>query len=174
MSFKPKSDLMKKLLMCAAVILVPTLASADRMERFEAISAQMNDLMAEMMANEIDQQGGDGDIIRAAAPEQIFDDETTAATECLLDRYILELGDDAVDAMLDRMEGAIPQMADMSMTEFSESEVADALSPPGLSEHEVFDISQDCGLMAIQVKRMQESGFMEAFMAASESIPDSN
>ena len=165
---------MKKLLFCAAVALIPASAMADRMDRFEAISAEMNDLMAEMMANEIDAQGGDGDIIRAAVPEQIFDEESTAASECLLARYEAELGEEAVDDMLDRMEQAMPLMAEMTMTEFSESDIADAMSPPGLGEDLVFDISQDCGLMAIQVKRMQESGFMDALMAAGETIPDNN
>ena len=165
---------MKKLILSTAFCVFPVIGMADTMERFEAISNEINGLMAEMMAKEIDQQGGDGDILRAAVPEQLWDNEMAEASECLLEKYEDELGSDGVDEMLDNMEAAMPMMADMTMTEFSDSDFADAMSPPGLDEDAVFEISQACGLMAIQVKRMRESGFMDAMMAAGATIPNNN
>lgn len=161
---------MKTYLVAGALAFAPSFAVADDIARFEELSNKMNALMGEMMAKEVDQSGGDGDIIRAAIPDQAWDDAARDAAVCILDRYEAEIGAGGLQDMMDRMEGAFDAMAEMTMTEFTESEVLDNMQPEGMTDEMSVQITQDCGMMEVQAARMEASGFSAAMMEAYATV----
>lgn len=165
---------MKFRFIAAMFISTPTAMLADNLDRFEELSNQMNALMGEMMAKEVDSAGGDGDIIRAAVPVEAWNDEAREAAECILNRYEAEIGVSGLEDMMDRMEGAFASMSEMTMTEFTESEALDNMQPHGMTEEMSVQITQDCGMMKVQMDRMEASGFSAAMMQAYSTINQDN
>lgn len=165
---------MKHIFLSITLILTPLAVSAQsQLERFEEMASQMSLMMGEMMANEIDAQGGDGDIIRTAIPEPGWGTEMRAAAECMLEIYNSESSTTGVNDMLTVMEDIIPTMADLTISQFGETMDAEMMLPAGISSERSMDISRECGIIELQMKAMSDTGFMEAMMAASATIPDS-
>ena len=165
---------MKQYLFAASITLIPSAIFADNLESFEALSNQMNALMGEMMAKEVDAAGGDGDIIRAAVPVDAWNDEAREAATCILDRYEAEIGQDGIDEMMGRMESVFPAMSEMTMTEFTDSEALVDMQPEGMTEEMSVQITQECGMMKVQMDRMEASGFSAAMMQAYSTINQDN
>ena len=130
----------------------------------------MNALMGEMMAKEVEQAGGDGDIIRAAIPMDAWNDVAREAATCILDRFDAEIGSDAIDDMMDRMDAVIEAAADMTMTEFTDSDDMANMLPEGMTEEMSTQITQECGMIEAQLDRMEASGFSAALMEAYSSV----
>ena len=171
-----ESERMKRLILSTSLALSPVLAAADeRLDRFEELADSMSVAMIEMMSNDIENAGGDASALRALdrfGPE--WDGEMRTAAGCIIDTYVDEAGAAEVDAMLDKMEALIPQMATMSMEQATEDGTLDAMQPAGISDDRMIDINRDCGMMELQIKAAQESGLMEAMMAAGSTIPGNN
>jgi len=170
--------MMHRLKLATALSLVPALASADsQLDRMEGLAEGMNNVMVEMMALGVEAEGGDATVIRdlkVAMPE--WDDAMRDAASCVLDRYNAAAGRDEVDAMLDRtaeliasMEGTNPEEFDALLTE----EAMDGMLPSGMTTNDAGQISQECGMMELQMRDMQETGLFEAMMQAGSTIPDS-
>ena len=163
---------MKKQLLAISLLLSPSFVAADQLERFEDVSNRMNALMAEMMAKEVDQAGGDGDIVRNAMPEEAWNDAVREAAVCILDRYDAAIGSDGIETMFDRMETLIVKAADMTITEFTESEEMDLMQPEGISEDDSIAFMQECGMIAAQSEYMSSTGFSSALMEAYGSVEE--
>ena len=163
---------MTRFALTAVLALMPVSAIAEtQLERLERLSEEMNQVMPIMMANEIEAQGGDATALRDVADNlPDWDGEMRAAGECIIDRYTAEAGDAEVAAMFDRMEELVDGMADMQMTEFAESDLANDMLPEGVTLEESAAITQECGMMDLQMKAMQESGLVEAMMAAGATV----
>lgn len=168
-----ESDQMTRFTLTTALLLIPATAFAEtQLERFENLSEGMNQMMVEMMAFEIESLGGDATALRdvkSAMPE--WDDEMRTAGGCILDQYRDAAGNAEVDALLDRLDAALPVMQQMGMTEFAESEMAETMLPVGMTLEDSARINQECGMMELQLRDMQETGFTEAMMAASATVP---
>ena len=164
---------MKHLVLSTALVFVPMAASAQsQLERFEEMAGQMSAMMGQMMANEVDGHGGDGDIIRAAIPEQDWDSDMRAAAGCILEIYVDESSTSDVNKMLDTMEELIPTMAKLTIEQFSENMSADMMLPEGVTNERSFEISQECGMWDLQMKATDDTAFMDAMIAASATIID--
>jgi hypothetical protein len=164
---------MTRFALTATLLLFPATAFAEtQLERFENLSESMNQLMVEMMAFEIENLGGDATAlrdVRSTMPE--WDDDMRAAGGCILDQYRDATDNAEVDALLDRLDAALPVMQEMGMTEFAESEMAETMLPVGMTLEDSARINQECGMMELQLRDMQETGFTEAMMAASATVP---
>ncbi len=167
---------MKAKVLNTVCLLMATGASAEtQLERFEGIAEEMNTAMLQMMINEIESQGGDGAALREL--DGMFPpwtDEIRAAAGCIIDSYVEEVGSDEVNAMMDRMDEVLPQMATMTVTESEESGSLDDMSPAGMSLDRTLEINDSCGMMDLQIAASQESGFFEAMMEAGATVPGNN
>ncbi|MGB3627374.1 MAG: hypothetical protein WA989_16195, partial [Henriciella sp.] len=165
----------KHLYLVCAIALIPGAAFAQsQVERLESLSEDMSRVMAVMMANEVEAQGGDGAALRSAASAMPpWDDRMRAAGACMLDGYESASSRAEVDSMLSNMESAINQMPSMTMTEFTESDMSDGMMPQGMTLEQTAAINEQCGVMELQMEAMQQSGFMEAMMTAGSTVPDS-
>lgn len=167
---------MKRFIVTAAILLVPNVTFAEtQIERFESLAADVNSVMVGMMANEVEEQGGDGSALRNI--DSMFGPwtpEIRAAAQCVLDSYEEEIGSDGIDAMLDSMEQTLPKMADLSMTAAEEMGLMDDMTPEGISEERTIEISQSCNMIALQMEAGSQTGFMEAMMEAGSTIPQNN
>jgi len=161
---------MKTYLIAGALAVLPNLSMADDLAKFEELSNRMNALMGEMMAKEVDAAGGNGNIIRDAVPVDAWNDAARDAAECILDRYKAEIGPDGITDMMARMEGAFDAMEVMTMTEFTDSGAFDDMQPEGMTEEMSVQITQECGMMEVQLERMEASGFSAAMMEAYATI----
>lgn len=167
---------MKPYALIALTALSPTIAFADaQLDRFEQMANGMNKIMVDMMAFEVESQGGDASALRDASlklPD--WNDEMRAAAGCVLEGYRSEVGEAPVDTMLDNMEELIETLDESTMSEFNDDLAADSMLPEGISFEKSMDLSTSCGMMDLQMKVMQESGIMEAMMIAGATIPDNN
>lgn len=166
---------MKHLVLTSLVIFAPVTAMAQsQFDRFEATASQMNTVMGKMIANEVDAQGGNGDILRAAIPEPGWTADMRIAGQCILDTYVAESSSAAVDAMLDRIEAIIPTMPAQTTSQFSATVSADRMLPEGISEERSFEISKDCGMWGLQMEALSDSGFFDAMIAAGATVGSGN
>jgi hypothetical protein len=167
---------MNRLILATAILLFPASAFAEtQLERFEALSDQMNVVMLDMFANEIEQAGGDATALRELdGMMPPWNNEIRIAAECMLDAYAGETSSDEVDAMFDRMDAVMPSLSEMTMTEATEQGALDSLTPEGLTDERMIEINGECGMMELQIQASQQSGFVEAMMAASATVPANN
>jgi hypothetical protein len=162
---------MKHHLLAAVLIALPSLAAAQsQLERLQTTSETMSTDMFVLMANEITANGGDPAPIIAAIPDMSWDAEMRAAGECMLEQYTQIIGRSGVDEMLDTMEDIAVEVAAMAEAGGTTSQMADTtdMMPEGLSASDSIRITQDCGMMEIQMRRMEESGFNAAMMQAMQ------
>jgi len=167
---------MNRLIGSTAIFLLPAAAFAEtQLERFEAVSDKISVVMIEMFSNEIEQAGGDASALRELGglmPQ--WTDEIREAASCILDDYVAETSSEAVDEMLSEMEKTLPTLAAMTMTEATDNGALEGLTPQGITDERMMEISSECGMIDLQIKASQESGFMEAMMAAGSTVPDNN
>ena len=162
---------MRNLLITSALCLAPMAATADdQLDRFASVMVDMNVLMGEMMALEIEQGGGDGTPVRDALALLEWTPALQTAAACVQDKFADVAGPDTFSTMLDDIEAVIADSQGMTMTEFAESMDPMALIPQGMTQDESLAINEECGLPDAQLAAMSETGFTAAVMAAmSES-----
>jgi len=162
---------MRKTILIAALASSPTLGMAqDQLDRLEAVSEVMNEALVEMMATEIAASGADPAPLRATIPNMEWDDEMRAAGSCMLGRYKEILGSDGVEEMI-----AVTEEMSETATEIvaaggrmEDMPAAAEILPDGLTPAASTQIMEECGMQELQLKRMQESGFMAAMMDAAQ------
>ena len=122
-----------------------------------------------MMIDEMVANGADRAPLEAAMPDMSWNDEMRAAGGCLLERYN-ELSDrESVDQMLTQIEALADTIDDMrGLPTWSRWTKMGSL-PDGISDDQAVEIMQTCGMMELQLRRMAESGFSDAMMAASQA-----
>ena len=162
---------MKPYLLALGLAALPVAATAQsQIERLEATSEATSENMFALMVNEITAGGADPAPIRAAIPDMTWDDEMRAAGVCMLEHYTDILGEAGVDEMLDAMDALSAEVAELVETGGMASDMADAadMMPEGLSTEQSIQITQDCGMIDIQMRRMSASGFNAAMMEAMQ------
>lgn len=152
----------------AALALLPLPAAAQsQLDRLEAISEMSNDMMVEIMIREVAADAPDArETLLAAAPDGEWDAEMRDAGSCMLESYAEQIGSDGVDDMLDALTTYLEEASVMSMEDLAD---ASPDLPEGITEEDNMRIAEDCGMIDLQIARMQESGFMDAVMAAAMS-----
>ena len=155
---------MKRILLAAALVIAPTVSLADsQLDRLEDISERMNDAMFEMMIREAVKEGANPTPLREAIPDAAWDDPMREAGQCMLDRFVGASSKSAVSDMLDKMDAAIPKMAELDIDTMAEE--FDFL-PDGVSDELSIQINSECGVAELMMERMDASGFMRAMMEA--------
>lgn len=95
--------------------------------------------------------------LAAVMPDWTWDDEMRTAATCTLDAIRTEGGEQAVTAYLDEMEA----FATIEITSLEQMSTA---TPVPVNTDFAVQTGQACGTAQISLRRMQESGFMEAMM----------
>ncbi|MEM1080986.1 MAG: hypothetical protein AAGH65_05330 [Pseudomonadota bacterium] len=154
----------------AGLLMTPILGVADdrmerRLERSETISERGSEITMELMLKEYTAMGADAEQLRAVIPDGAWDDEYREAGQCMLDRYDDLIGTSGVDDMLDRMEALFDELDQASATMASMEALGDINMVEGVSTEAQMAIMGDCGLMEINMRRMQESGFMDVIQS---------
>lgn len=160
---------MRTLLCTIALAASPVAALAQsQLERMEAASEVMGEAGIRMMIDEMVANGAERAPLEAAMPDMSWDDEMRAAGGCLLERYN-ELSDrESVDQMLTRIEALADTIDEAGFADLVEMDEMGSL-PDGISDDQAVEIMQTCGMMELQLRRMAESGFSDAMMAASQA-----
>lgn len=152
----------------AAVIalILPSAGFADDLlDRFRAVSEESNTVIMGMMLTEIGVEGAQRAELEALIPDMTWDGEMLTAGECILAEYREKVSDAQIADMLTGMEDFLAQVGDLaSLDDLTEPE---AFLPDGLSSADIAQISVECGMIAVQSDRMEESGFMDAMMQAA-------
>ncbi|MEO1640585.1 MAG: hypothetical protein AAFU41_15190 [Pseudomonadota bacterium] len=167
---------MTRLTLTTALCLLPAFGIAQsQVERMEEMSENMNAMMVDMMVAEIEAAGGDATALREAEinmPD--WDDEMRSAASCVIDRYNDIAGEDAVNETFDRIDALMAEMDGQTLEAFAEDETMETMLPDGISIEASGQISQECGMMALQMRDMQASGLMQAMMEAGSTVPDND
>ncbi len=151
--------------LAAALTLAATAAPADdRLARFETLSEESTALMLDALVGMAVAEGADPARLDGALPVFEWTDPYRDAGACMLTAYDAQIGADGTDALLARMETFLAAAEGKTLTEIAA--MSDTLLPEGLSEDRSIEISQECGMMDLQVVWMEESGFMAAMMGA--------
>ncbi|ABD53837.1 hypothetical protein [Jannaschia sp. CCS1] len=95
--------------------------------------------------------------LASAMPDWSWDAELRAAATCTLDAMRSEGGDAAVTEYLDAME-------EFATTPITSMEQMATATPVPISTDFAARTGQDCGSAEIAMRRMQESGLMQAMM----------
>jgi len=144
----------------------------DRLERFETISERGGEISLELMLRQYASMGADPEEIRAVMPDIEWDDEYREAGQCMLDRYEDIIGNSGIDNMLDRMETLFDEL-DREDATFEDMEaLADMNSIEGVSDDDQIAIMSDCRMLEINMRRMSESGFMDAIQSQLSTMDD--
>ncbi|MFP7674382.1 hypothetical protein ACG74X_13625 [Marivita sp. S0852] len=153
---------MRRIIITCVCATFPFAAVAEsQLDRLENISEQMNAAMFEAMVRMAEKEGANPAPLRAAIPDGAWDDSFRKAGACLLDKYNAAAGKDEINKMLDAMDAAIPQMADMDLD--SSGDEFDFL-PDGMTDDLAIQINSECGLTQLSLDRMEASGFTAALM----------
>ncbi|WP_299724883.1 hypothetical protein [uncultured Tateyamaria sp.] len=148
----------------ALLLLSPVAAFAQsQLERFEALSEQINLERARLLVREMEAIGGDARDMQATLPDTGWGDEDRVAGACVLEQYNTAAGTQGTDEMLDRMEAALPQLAT------AESLAQLTFRPDAISDRVSVQIEKSCGLFDIPLRQMKDSGFTNAMMQAFDT-----
>ena len=140
------------LMSAAAALAAPNFAySQSELDQFEEIGESMATKMNQLF---VAQQPGLADVL----PKVEWDDEFRAAAKCVLDTYRSEAGDEYIAQLL--VKGKAFVSSDPKT--FSDFEKAADFLPDGISDERHVEISAECKMTELTIKRMDESGFSAA------------
>ena len=135
-----------------ALIAIPSFAFAQtELEEFEEIAETMSAKMNQIF---VTQRPALVDVL----PDVEWDEEFRTAGRCMLKAYRAEGGDEFVTEML--LKGR--EFAETELNDFSDFQKAADFMPDGISDERQIDISRECGMTALTIKRMEESGLSDA------------
>lgn len=143
---------MKTRILAIALTLIgaPALAQSE-LDRLEAASVSAGENLETFLVSRVPE-------IAPAIPDWAWDEDMRAAAVCTLDAIRAEGGDAAVEGYLDEME----VFAEVEIT--SMEQVA-AITPVPINTDFAMRTGQACGTAEIAMRRMRDSGLMEAMMA---------
>jgi hypothetical protein len=143
---------MKTRILAIALTLIgaPALAQSE-LDRLEAASVSAGENLEAFLVSRVPE-------IAPAIPDWAWDEDMRAAAVCTLDAIRAEGGDAAVEGYLDEME----VFAEIEIT--SMEQVA-AITPVPINTDFAMRTGQACGTAEIAMRRMRDSGLMEAMMA---------
>ena len=94
-------------------------------------------------------------------PEVEWDDAFRTSGQCMIDAFRTEGGEDFVSQMLIKGKEFIAK----DITSFAEFQKQADFMPEDISQQRQVEISAECGMTALTITRMQESGFEQAVQA---------
>jgi len=145
-------QIFKQALGLTALIVIPSFAFAQtELEEFEELAETMSTKMNQIF---VAQQPALADVL----PDVEWDEEFRTAGRCMLKAYRAEGGDEFVSEMLSKGR----EFAETELKDFSDFQKAADFMPDGISDQRQIDISQECGMTALTIKRMEESGLTQA------------
>mmetsp|Transcript_3341 Transcript_3341/g.5757 ORF Transcript_3341/g.5757 Transcript_3341/m.5757 type:complete len:153 (+) Transcript_3341:401-859(+) len=130
----------------------PAFAQSE-VDRLEAASVSAGANMEAFLISRVPE-------IAPAIPDWEWDEEMRAAAVCTLDAIRAEGGDAAVEGYLDEMDV-------FAEVEITSMEQMATVTPVPINPDFAMQTGQACGTAEIAMRRMQESGLMEAMM-----VPD--
>lgn len=133
----------------------------DRLDRFEKISERGNEVMTEVMVREYGAMGMDESALRDAMPDGAWDDEFRDAGRCMLERYTDIIGESGVDRMLDQMDAMFQSLDSETATMEDISAMSEVSALEDVSTDQQVEITNECGMVEISMRRMRDSGFTE-------------
>jgi len=101
-----------------------------------------------------------------ALPRMDWDDEMRAAGACMLSAYSDKVGEDGVAVMIADMEAFATDIDAMTAPDVTDV----TFVPSGIPEAEFYGVMTSCGMMRLQVKRMDESGLAAAVASAGDAL----
>jgi len=149
-----------KVFITSLLLLPLSMKAQTELEQFEEIAEAMSTKMNQIFLSK-------DPSLKSVLPAVEWDDEFRSAAECALDKYRSEGGDDFVAQMLKNGK----QFVSTEITEFEDIEKALDFMPDGISDQRQIEISQECGLTQLTLKRMEDSGFAEALIKGAASEP---
>lgn len=162
---------MRKTVFAIALAMIPTAGFAQsQLDRMETVSETMTEALAVMMVRQMEANGADAAPLMDVLPDMAWDAEMREAGRCILDRYSEIVGDDGVESMLTKMEAFTAEFEALRERGGSIDDMPepDGMMPEGLTEQRSMEITQACGMMELQMRRMDESGFSDAMMNAAQ------
>lgn len=136
----------------------PGFAAADALlDRMEAAAETINEMMGQAMLNDMP-------FLEGKLPETEWDAEYREIGQCMLEAYVAEVGRAETTAMIGRMETILETLEITSMEDMTNMP---NMQPEGMTEAQSAAIASDCGVVDITMRRMRESGMMEAMQAAN-------
>ncbi len=138
-----------------ALSLAAPAQAQSQLERFEELSEQAAGLMNEGLIAQVPALEGN-------LPSPEWDDELRTAFSCVLDGYRDASSNAEIDVMLEEMEeilGTVTAEELMAGDSFAHTGL-----PGDMTEEQGFELMQSCGVMAIYMARMSESGAMAIMM----------
>ncbi|WP_341863870.1 hypothetical protein [Gymnodinialimonas sp. 57CJ19] len=143
---------MKHIAFAAGLTLLaaPAAFAQSEIERLEAATLAASENMEAFLTARVPEMA-------AAMPDWAWDDEMRSAAACTLDAIRAEGGDAAVSSYLDEMD----VFATVQIT--SVEQMASA-TPVPINPDFAMQTGQSCGTAEIAMRRMQESGLMQAMM----------
>lgn len=143
----------------AATLTLPVVAEAQtRLDRIEIMSMQLSMLTQGFVIQQAPE-------LMSSLPPIVWSPDTREAYECVIEAYEADVGGDAVDAMLDEMEAAVPTTPlDELVRNSIEIQVG---VPEGMTEDRADAIAARCGIDAINEDRMLDEATMEALLESA-------
>ena len=157
-------------ILCVFVIAVAPVAALaqSQLDRLQAVSDATSELGVRSMIDQMVANGAARAPLEAAIPDLTWNDEMRAAGACMLERYTELAGQDGVEQMLTRMEAFAEDFEGFDLSDPNAMEEM-AFLPDGISYSDSAEITQSCGMMELQLQRMEQSGFSEAMMSAAQA-----
>ncbi|QXT39376.1 hypothetical protein [Gymnodinialimonas ceratoperidinii] len=134
------------------LLAAPAFAQSE-VDRLEAASVSAGANMEAFLVSRVPE-------IAPAIPDWEWDEEMRTAAACTLDAIRAEGGDAAVETYLDEMDV-------FAEVEITSMEQMATVTPVPINPDFAMQTGQACGTAEIAMRRMQESGLMEAMM-----VPD--
>lgn len=143
---------MKHIAFAAGLTLLaaPAAFAQSELERLEASSVAAGANMGAFLTARVPE-------IAASIPDWNWDDEMRSAASCTLDAIRAEGGDAAVATYLEEMEV-------FATVEITALDQMAAVTPVPINPDFAMRTGQACGTAEIAMRRMQESGLMQAMM----------
>lgn len=158
---------MKRLVMTTALALLPAAAIAQsNLDRMEAFFEKMNAASVRMIADKMIANGADPAPLYEALPKMDWDDEMRDAGACMLTAYSDKVGEDGVEVMIADMEEFARDIDEMNPPDFTDV----TFVPSGITADEDYEIMTSCGMISLQLKRMQDSGLAAAMVSAGQAL----
>ncbi|MEY1554658.1 hypothetical protein AB3Y40_03400 [Yoonia sp. R2331] len=132
----------------AAICLFPTFAMADQVDRLAAATDILTGKLTAFYVSRVPE-------LADAMPNFTVDAEMRAALGCTLDTYTAEIGPNATEAYVASVEAEAAALEITSLSDMGNmlGDIDEALALRAM---------QECGQMDISMRRMQESGLLQA------------
>ena len=139
-----------------------TASANDALERIEVISEDMTAALFDAMVEELGAQGADTDALKRIIPSTEWDAPMREAGQCVVDEFTARIGEDGLNAMLDKMEARLPEIKGAGMEALENMQ---SLLPEGMSEADASAINDQCGMTQLMQQKMMNPEFMSAVMS---------